>query len=235
MSAVAWLPADTQPPAALDALFAGVVTAWEAQWFVDGTGQAPRLQRGGGAGWRRNAAGLAIGTAPDTALRIGARIVGVPANARDGVDRAVLENVAEPCLLDLRARLVAVTGGEDGFVPVPASDRVAMLRDGLAFGLSDALFAALVRRVLPPVALPRLGAGAEALAAISVGVGASVGRAAMRLAELRALVVGDVVVLDRSLSDPVPIALDGRSLPRGRALVVPAEPVPSLQIVDVAA
>ncbi|KQN71168.1 hypothetical protein ASE91_08520 [Sphingomonas sp. Leaf62] len=235
MSAVAWLPADTQPPAALDALFAGAVAAWEAQWFVGGAGQAPRLRRGGGAGWRRNAAGLAIGTAPDTALRIGARIVGVSADGRHGADRAVLEGVAEPCLLDLRTRLVAVTGGDDGFVPVPASDRMAMLGDGLAFGLSDALFAVLVRRVLPPVVLPRPGSGAQALAAIPVEVGAAVGRAAMRLADLRALEVGDVVVLDRALADPVPIALNGRPLPRGRVRVVPAEPIPSLQIVDVAA
>lgn len=235
MSAVDWLPADTQPPAALDALFAAAVAAWETQWFAGGAGRAARLQRGGGSGWRRNAAGLAIGTAPDTALRIGARIVGVPAEARDGVDRAVLEGVAEPCLLDLRTRLIGVAGGDDGFVPVAGSDWVAMLGDGLAFGVSDALFAVLVRRVLPPVALPRLAAGAQALAAVPVAVGAAVGRAAMRLAELRALEVGDVVVLDRALGDAVPIALDGRRLPRGRARVVPAEPVPSLQIVDVAA
>ncbi len=235
MSAVAWLPADTQPPAALDALFAGAVAAWEAQWFVGGAGQAPRLRRGGGSGWRCNAAGLAIGTAPDAALRIGARIVGVSAAARDGVDRAVLEAVAEPCLIDLRTRLIAVAGGDDGFVPVAGSDWVATLGDGLAFGLSDALFAALVRRLLPPVGLPRLGSGAAALAAVPVAVGAAVGQASMRLADLRALEVGDVVVLDRALNDPVPIALDGRPLPRGRARIVPAEPVPSLQIVDVAA
>ncbi|KQM77668.1 hypothetical protein ASE70_07225 [Sphingomonas sp. Leaf22] len=235
MSAVAWLPADTQPPAALDALFAGAVAAWGAQWFVGAAGQVPRLRRGGGAGWRRNAAGLAIGTAADTALRVGARIVGVSADGRDGADRAVLEGVAEPCLLDLRARLVAVAGGDDGFVPASASDWVAMLGDGLAFGLSDALFAVLVRRVLPPVVLPRPGSGAQALAAISVEVGAAVGRAAMRLADLRALEVGDVVVLDRALADPVPIALNGRPLPRGRVRVVPAEPIPSLQIVDIPA
>lgn len=235
MSAVAWLPADTQPPAALDTLFAGVVAAWEAQWFVGGAGQALRLRRGGGSGWRRNAAGLAIGTAPDTALCIGARIVGVSAEGRARADRAVLEAVAEPCLLDLRARLVAVAGGDDGFVLAEGSAWVATLGDGLAFGLSDALFAALVRRVLPPVGAPRLGPGAAALAAIPVAVGAAVGRAAMRLADLRALEVGDVVLLDRALADPVPIALDGRPLPRGRVRVVPAEPVPSLQIVDVAA
>lgn len=232
---MAWLPADTQPPAALDALFSAGVAVWEARWFVGGVGQAPRLQRGGGSGWRCNAAGLAIGTAPDTALRIGARIVGVPADARDGVDRAVLEAVAEPCLLDLRTRLIALAGGDDGFVPTAGSDWVAALGDGLAFGLSDALFATLLRRVLPPVGLPRLGSGAAALAVIPVGVGAAVGRAAMRLADLRTLEVGDVVVLDRALSDPVPVALDGRPLPRGRVRVVPAEPVPSLQIVDIAA
>lgn len=235
MSAVAWLPADTQPPAALDAMFAGVVAAWEAQWFVGAAGQAPRLRRGGGSGWRCNVAGLAIGTAPDTALRIGARIVGVSAEARDGVDRTVLEAVAEPCLLDLRARLIAVAGGDDGFVAAAGADWVATLGDGLAFGLSDALFAALVRRILPAVVLPRLGSGAPALAAIPVAVGAAVGRAAMRLADLRALEVGDVVVLDRALSDPVPIELDGRPSPRGRVRIVPAEPIPSLQIVDVAA
>ncbi len=235
MSVVAWLPADTQPPAALDALFAGVVAAWEAQWFVGAAGQAPRLRRGGGSGWRCNVAGLAIGTASDTALRIGARIVGVSPDGREGVDRAVLEAVAEPCLLDLRARLIAVAGGDDGFVAAAGADWVATLGDGLAFGLSDALFAALVRRVLPAVALARLGSGAPALAAIPVAVGAAVGRAAMRLADLRALEVGDVVVLDRALSDPVPIVLDGRPLPRGRVRIVPAEPVPSLQIVDVAA
>ncbi len=237
MVATRWLPADTRPPAALDALFAAPVAAWAAHWFADGQVRTPRLERGAGGApaWRENDAGLAIGMSPDTALAIGAHILGLSGQARDGADRALMESVAEPCLIDLRDRLAALTGG-GGASPVTHAPRwSATLRDGLAFGLSDALFAALCVRTLPPVTPVPLGSGAQALAAIGVSVGAAVGRAAMRVADLRALEVGDVVVLDHPLADPVPIVVDGRPLPRGRVRVVPADPAPVLEIVDVAA
>ncbi len=238
MVATRWLPADTRPPAALDALFAAPVAAWAAHWFANGQVRTPRLEQGAGgaAAWRENDAGLAIGFAPDTALAIGAHILGLSGQARDGADRALMESMAEPCLIDLRDRLAALTGGGGGARPVTHVPRwSATLRDGLAFGLSDALFAALCVRTLPPVTPEPLGSGAQALAAIGVSVGAAVGRAAMRVADLRALEVGDVVVLDHPLADPVPIAVDGRPLPRGRVRVVPAHPAPVLEIVDVAA
>ena len=87
----------------------------------------------------------------------------------------------------------------------------------------------------PPVALPVLRPGAQALAAIPIRIGAAVGRAAMSVGALRALEVGDVVVLDRLLAEPVAIMADGRPLPRGRVRVVPADPIPALHIVDAAA
>lgn len=236
MNAVPWLPVDVRPPAALDALFAAPVADWASHWFVGEVPRAPAFERRGGGGfWRQDHAGLAIGRDDDTAMRVGARIVGVAAEGRGGADRALLERVAEPCLTDLRARLDAVAGGGAGF-PVAQGPRwVATLGDGLLLGLSDALFATLVRRVLPPVALPPLRPGAQALAAIPIRIGAAVGRAAMSVGELRALEVGDVVVLDRPLAEPVAIMANGHPLPRGRVRVVPADPTPALHIVDAAA
>lgn len=241
IEAQAWLPIDTRPPPGLEALLADVVAGWSARWFK-GEGLSVgdlRREARGDLSWRGLDAGLMLGTAADTALRLGAAMLAVSAADRADADRTLLEEAAEACLLDLRERLAALAGVAPAAAwrpTVRAPGWCAAIGDPtaqLALALTDPLFATLVTRALPaPAALP-LGSGARALAAAQVRVSAAVGGAALRVADLRALEIGDVVVLDRPLAEAVPIALDGRPLAHGTARVVAAEP-PFLEIVQAA-
>ncbi|WP_322966400.1 FliM/FliN family flagellar motor switch protein [Sphingomonas fuzhouensis] len=236
-----WLPADTVPPASLRALLAESIEPWSTRWFAGEPLRLSSLRRDGRGdwSWRSLEAGLMLGTTADTMVQVGARMLGVEAKDRAAPDRALLEEVAEDCLGDLRARLVqavamAPTAEWRPVVRAPgwvATIGTPPLHLGLA--LTDALFAALVLRVLPPAPALPLGSGAAALAAIEVAVSAAVGRAELSVADLRALEIGDVIILDRPLAAPVPLAVDGHPLSRGTARVAAADP-PFLDIVQAA-
>ncbi|QXT34456.1 FliM/FliN family flagellar motor switch protein [Sphingomonas sanguinis] len=236
-----WLPVDTVPPASLRALLAEVVEPWSARWFAGEGLRLSSLRREGGGpwSWRSLDAGLMLGTTADTMARIGARMLGVDAEDRAAPDRALLEEVAEDCLVDLRARLaqvVAMAPDAEWRPVVRTTSWVATIGTAplsLGIALTDTLFAQLVLRVLPPAPAGPLGSGMTALAATPVTVSAAVGRAELSVADLRALEIGDVIVLDRPLAEPVPLAVDGHALPRGTARIVAAEP-PFLDIVQAA-
>ncbi|WP_162233336.1 FliM/FliN family flagellar motor C-terminal domain-containing protein [Sphingomonas sp. Leaf33] len=235
------MPADTVPPAALDALVAETVADWSARWFV---GEAVRFaplcrEARTNLAWRALDVGLMLGTTGDTALKTGARMLGVAAEDRATVDRALLEEVAENCLVDLRARLARLAGvsPDAEWRPVVRAPGWCAAIGGpaaqIAIALTDAFFATLVARVLPSTPAIPLGLGGAALAAVEVEVSAAVGHADISVAELRGLEIGDVVVLGRPLAEPVPIAVDGHPLVRGTARIIAAEP-PFLEIVEAA-
>lgn len=196
------------------------------------------VRRSGDYAWRGLDAGLMLGTAPDAAMTVGARVLDVAAGERTPRDRALLEEVAEECLADLRTRLAQLAEAPRAaewrpLVPAPGwTATIGGAHGPLALALSDATFAALVRRVLPVAPADPLGSGAAALAAQGVTVSAALGSAGLSVADLQALEIGDVVVLDRPLAAPVPIAVDGTALARGRVRVVAAEPHPILEVVS---
>ena len=236
----AWLPPDTQPPAALQAWLAETVAAWSRHWFVAVRMRLAPLSRAvrGTCAWHALPCGLMIGAGPETGLRVGAWMLDVAADDRAGPDRVLLDAVAAPCLGDLRARLAQrmAAGAPAQWAPVDRlpvwAAAVGNPEAALAIGLTDAAFATLVARVLPSSPAIPLGCGTTALAATRIAVGAAVGRATLHVADLRALEVGDTVVLDRAVADPVPIAVDGHALAGGTVRVVAAAPQPVLEIVQ---
>ncbi len=236
----AWLPVDTAPPPALDTMLAEGVRGWSRRWFA---GDAPVLQPLAPQplnrlAWRELDGGMMLGCGPNALTETGARMLDVPATDRSAEDIALLEAVAEPCLIDLRATLAALIQAprHAEWRPVAAGPQwSAAIGDGpasLAVGLSQERFAMLVRRNLPPCPPRPLGSAAAALASIPITVGAAVGRISIRVADLSALTVGDILVLDQRAADPVPIAVDGRALSRGRVRVVAGAPMPTLHILD---
>lgn len=238
-----WLPAGASFPVALEARLSGVVESWSGRWFasVPMTLATPSRTISSDLSWRGLDSGLMLGMTPDASIKVGARMLGVASGDRAERDRSLLEEVAEACLLDLRTALGQIVGA-----PQQAEWRSVALSPGwtariggtvgsLAVALTDTLFATLTSRVLPPVDVPPLGSGTDALAAIKVSVGAAIGSAALSVGDLQALGLGDVIVLDQAIADSVAIAVDGRALARGRVRVVAADPHPFLQVVNAAA
>lgn len=241
-TAVSWLPPGTPPSPALQTLLATLIEAWSVRWFAGSPVVLAPLTHGSvDLAWRALVEGMMLGAAPEAVVGVGARVIGVEGSDRSGRDRALLEEVGEECLADLRSRLTPLveaptTASWRPVSTVPTWSATIGGRDvGIALGLSDALFAALVRRTMPSQSSVPLGSGVDALACLEISVSAAVGRADLRVADLQALEVGDVVVLDRALADAVPLAVDGRALARGLARVVAARPQSSLEIVTAAA
>lgn len=236
----AWLPVGTAPPPALDAMLAECVRGWSRRWFA---ADAPVLQPLvpqplNRLAWHELDGGIMLGIDSTALAETGARMLDISATDRSPDDIALLEAVAEPCLTDLRAALAALIQAPRNAEWRPAgvgpqwSATIGSGPASLALGLSQARFAALVRRSLPPCAPRPLGSAAAALASTPITVGAAVGRVSIRVADLSALAIGDIVVLDQRAADPVPIAVDGRALARGRARIVAGDPMPTLHILD---
>lgn len=239
-----WLPSLSQVPPRLQAGFADAVAGWSAHWFADAPTPMGAFRKcrtvspsGTAFDWRGSDDGLSVGCADDAAVQTGARMIDVPARDRSDPDRRLLEQIGTACLDDLRDRVgkVAGTARADSWRQgVAAPDWTASVGDAVAIGLSDTLVATLAARTLPSAVPPPLGSGREALAQIAIEVSAAVGRAELTVADLRALEIGDVVVLDRRVEDPVPIAIDRRPIDRGRARVRADAPHTTLEIVEAA-
>lgn len=236
----AWLPTDTTPPPALDAMLSDGVCGWSRRWFAgDGPVLRPLVpQPSNRLTWSELDGGVMLGTASTALVETGARMLDVPATNRSADDIALLEAVAEPCLADLQATLAALIQAPRNAEWRPAGAEPqwsATIGDGpasLAVGLSQARFAMLVRRSLPPCPPRPLGSAAAALASLPITVGAAVGRISIRVSDLSALTIGDIVVLDQRATDPVPIAVNGNALARGRVRVVAGAPMQTLHILD---
>lgn len=73
---------------------------------------------------------------------------------------------------------------------------------------------------LTPESTGKLGGSLDHLLDVSVSVSAELGRAAMTIADLLKLEIGAVVGLDRSVSDPVDLFVQGVLFARGEVVVI---------------
>ena len=212
-----------------------VVADWSAKWFARAAATvrgeaaiATALDLQGGTGWDL-ADGVAIIHAASVeqavlSLLFGPRDDGGPLTASD---EAVLQAVVDACLGDLRSRLAtafrlpadaawrpdlpSADGARRWIWRVEAGQGVSLLR----IVVDEALVARRVRAALPPVARGRAPASlAAGLAAQAIAVSARVGGCRLTTAELGGLGLGDVVVLDRALDDPIDLAVDRDPKPR---------------------
>ncbi len=232
-----WLPANTAAPQLALGALADMADGWSREWFAgEGLRAAGALVRIDARGelrktvWHAHDGGLAIGiSAPGTAA-IGAQVLGVAVGERPAADAALLETVGSECLDDLKRRAAAMLRlSEKGWTPADGQRAGPVHRLEIAgparnpvltLELSADLFVALVKSKLPPALAPApLGKPAEALAALPVSLSALLGRSAITVAELSGLATGDVLVLDRALDAPLPLAIDGTPAARGACTV----------------
>ncbi len=248
-----WLPAGTAAPVAAQRAVQDMVAAWSREWFADdpvraagplAPAAAPRseLRKTSWHGCEE----MAIGMPPAGLAALGAMVLGVsPASGqRTPNDLELLDALGKECLDGLKARSAQLFGlGKPVWhVSEGNRDRRAVHRLeivtanralALQLELSEACFVRLVRGVLPaPAERPALAPGDAALAALPASLSAMLGHCRISVAELAGLAPGDVLVLDRAIAEPAPLALAGVALPHGRCAVIESAAGPALEIVQ---
>lgn len=239
----AWLPIDTPAPAALDHKLSAIVADWSQAWFA---GEQITIGSLGLVGavrdrtWSTPGDGLMLGFSPNAIRSVGNQVLDLVETATEQRDHELIEEIGEAALADLRVRLAAFVSSHDatGWRPVidpPGGSgwRFAINPRGVfTIALSPMLFATLARRELPREDRSPLADAAAALAATSVSVTAGLGSCRLALADMRSMAIGDILVLDAAIDDPVPIAINGRILSRGRCSIATVETGAMIEIVQ---
>ena len=250
--ATSWLPSDTIAPAALETRISALIDEWSAAWVVGpgfrAGGIRPTARQLGEAGsqsdgWRCLERSLAIRQDDPTGVPLGLAALGIDHDADlTAADRILAGLVAADMLADLERRLAAFVGRSSSAwhtggsvspeahgsmtIGITAGSHGSVLRIVIA----ASQFASLVRETLPKPPPIQLGRPRDALWRHDVMVGALLGRSALSLGELKALSTGDVVVLDRMLDVPLPLAIDGVTIPAGQCRVTGIENRLALEI-----
>jgi flagellar motor switch/type III secretory pathway protein FliN len=237
-----WLPAGASPDKA-EAVMTRLVAEWSNHWFAGSEGaRSSTLARADQAGrdlrnmtWHRCDAGTAVGIGASGSTALGARAMGVAADIGDrtAADLALLRQLGEECLQDLRKRLQALLELGSGMrwcetPQAPAPDEMIVRSEfgtrsetlHLAIALTPYQLTRLIRSCLPAVpALPPLATAEEALARTELRLSAMLAGCELTLAEIEALTPGDVLVLDHRVDQALPLAIEYRPAGRGACTV----------------
>ena len=200
MNAVAmpWLP----PPR--EGEVAGAIAFVIGQWLADWMRSPPRLvvedvaaPAGGQSGWQVRA------DRPDL-LALGNAACAGQGDADNPLDEHVLCGVGSAMIDDLLGRVESAGTAPECFDVIDHNGqwRIQLALDAAAI-VQARRAAAGFSRQLEPVPL------ATALASEDVVLGCHLGAAHLTMAEVAALSLGDVIVLDRDLHAPVPLTVAG--------------------------
>jgi flagellar motor switch/type III secretory pathway protein FliN len=240
-----WLPAGASPDKA-EAALTRMVAIWSSHWFAGS--EEPRTARFGRAdeagrdlrniGWHRCDTGAAVGIGAGGTIALGARAMGVASDIGDrtAADLALLRQLGEECLQDLRKRVQTLLDLESSLQwretpQAPAPDAMIVRSElgsrgdvvQLAIAMTSWQLARLIRSCLPTVPeLPQLATAQAALAGAELRLSAMLGGCELTLAEVEALAPGDVLVLDHLVDRAMPLAIEYRVAGRGTCIVAGA-------------
>ena len=228
MSIRHWLPKDAFLGAATKEVLSGPVAEWSARWvarmpagvsklrFVESS-IATRAQTTFGRHVELDLTGIGRRHLLEAMLD-----VDLAENPRSEADTRVLDAVVEEACEDFVRTL-------DGlFADGPGDDEDRELRGSVAIGRNDVFEFAVAAPLLVPLVKQKLGRAASSgrpLSRLSVALRdarihahAVLGNVDLSLNEMRELNVGDVLVIDRALGDPVELRLpqSNRPLARGK-------------------
>lgn len=214
-----WLP--PAAPGEVESALRDAATVWLARWVVDAPCRdTPDVTSDEGGEHRPAGA-----TATDLAT-LGAAACANRADPLNPRDREALERVGRAMLNDLVADIAGRAGstehGEHGCDAAPHAAYVlasSALGWSIGIKISAAQQIALRRRASYPARSMRLGSLQAALKDELVEVGCHLGRASLTAAEVAALGVGDLIVLDRQLRNALPLTVAGSVCARGTACV----------------
>ena len=221
----AWLPRNAIAAAAEQLAVREMVADWAATWFARG-GAVLRGMDAIAAGQRLSGAeqavedGLGIAVDADATAAIAALMVGSIDATATAADHAAIDAAVVQAIGDLRGRAARLLGLSADVAWRPRADgerssagyrfRIALGAATLSIVVADRLLIAAIKgRLRPAASRPPLDAPDAGLAAQAVTISALLGTARLAMGELAALSVGDVVILDRQLTDPALLAVDG--------------------------
>lgn len=221
---VPWLPREAIAAAAGRLALGDAVSDWAAKWFARGGASVagPTVVTGDTAlpgEVMELDDGLMLATPHDAIAALGLSMFGEPGEATTAADRAAIDAVAEQALGDLRHRAAQLAGlprdaawrarnaapGEAGYTFTISTRRAA----ALTLFVADRLLISGIRARLRPVpATEALGDVAAGLAPQRISLSARLGECRLATGELAGLAAGDVVILDRFLTDPADLVID---------------------------
>jgi flagellar motor switch/type III secretory pathway protein FliN len=220
-----WLPAEAAERPAVRARVDAAVAAWSQAWIVgegvhlEGWALASTTPVASVDVWRTCAGGLRVCCSPRASLRLAVAALGTRAEDVELTDRdrVLLSALGERMIDDLVRRLRDLPGPEGGAAAAGGAEPrvVARLADGtaslFAVSLPLPLVTRLARQALPAPrpAASRPAQRATSIAKATVRLEATLGGVQVDLVQLRGLAVGDVLVLDRALADPIQLSVAG--------------------------
>lgn len=216
MTGCAWVPPGTQSPA-LTGDLATMARDWGEAWFGRPLAVQDAASGDGALYVLGDAVAIALASDDLGALALGSRFAGT----RSAADRALLDRVGEAVRDDLYRRVGVVLGcdGKAWCGPIERLAWTPMLsmrfadaagRLSLTLHLGETCLAAAILARLPAVSSPArpLTPLSRAVAGRQVRLSARLGRCTLRLAEMRDMVVGDTLLFERGVDDPLPVVID---------------------------
>lgn len=215
-----WLPPGCIESAAVARPFADAVAQWAEHWFaaepwsaVGGWQSDDAVASGGGWTALRSAPQLTLLGTDRAALRTASAVLGLPEQQRyTEADLRVLRRLASRVFDDLEQRIAALVGIHGGGASGFPAQYVLMIGPGdspvIALRCNAAQLIPVARRAFP--ALLDKTALADRLSACDdhrVPIAAVLGSANLTIEQIAQFEVGDVIVLDQSSDDPVPLAI----------------------------
>ena len=226
----AWLPKDAFSLEAVGACLSGPLAAWAERWFIRAPAAVAAVRAGEAAAPAPQSlntegvhAALELSGRGKRRLLEAALDIDLADQPLSEGDRRLLDAFAQQISQDLIAGLDEALSTETqdaGGMPVVSTITVGG-HDVFSLLVSDHVLVPLIKAHVPNSPPPRqrpLMRRAEALKRTKLSAYGFLGRAELGLDELEGLNVGDVLVLDRMLAEPVELRLAGKqtALLRGR-------------------
>lgn len=240
-----WLP-EAAIDAGLDRTVAAIAGDWSAHWLPAGALRSLArnlVASDADMAWLAAGGSVAVGLTTAARRTLGLALLAAPADATiaGAADRRMIDAVVDAALADLVARLAAAA--QETARPAAARQRPALddtRQRPLGFDhqplvtilIGQGAAVTMARPTRAPSPRPPLPTLSTALAPQCVSIGARVGGCTLTLAELAALAPGDVVLLDRAVTETADLTLAHAFRSLARCRIEPGDDHLSLVLID---
>lgn len=238
----AWLPKEAFSLEAVGACLSGPVAAWAERWFVRAPAAIAAVRADVPDAAHASHPGLVIEGA-NAVLELNghgkrrlleaALDVDLSAQVLSEADRRLLDEFARRVVRDLAVlveeSLAADSGGGDLTI---VSTLAIAGHEALSVSIGDGALAPAIKAAMAGTGAPKpaLARRSEAIKRTTLTVRGHLGRAELAFDELENLNVGDVLILDRNLAEPVELKLPGIDVPLARGRLSQSDGALSIQL-----
>lgn len=235
-----WLPANAVRDTRLTEALSATLRSWSQRWFLDGRATPIRWSAmksrttlaGDTLCWGNAESGLVTALHVNGHSVIAGAMLGVDCGAHKSKanDHLILRELASVCARDLMKQTCKLFGFTPSLEETRGREIEVAIRFSIGIGKASQLLdifmdektaIAARRSLLARASAPAPAAGARqaAIHRQSIRLGAMVGVAHLDLGQLRALGIGDILVLDRGPEDDLVLAINGRPSERACQIV----------------